>query len=50
VSQVAFSDQIAPAQSGQPILRVEDLVKHFPTDRGLLGSDAVVHAVDNVDL
>ena len=50
MSQVAFSDEIAPARPGQPILRVEDLVKHFSTDRGLLGSDAVVHAVDNVDL
>ena len=50
MSQVAFSDEIAPAQPGQPILRVEGLVKHFPTDRGLLGSDAVVHAVDDVDL
>ena len=50
MSQVAFSDEIAPAQPGSPILRVEGLVKHFPTDRGLLGSDAVVHAVDAVDL
>jgi len=50
VSQVAFSDEIAPAQPGQPILRVDGLVKHFATDRGLLGSDAVVHAVDDVDL
>jgi len=50
VSQVAYSDEIAPARPGRPILRVEGLVKHFPTDRGLLGSDAVVHAVDDVDL
>src|SRR6185436_3390958 len=29
---------------------VERLVKHFPTDRGLMASGAVVHAVDGIDL
>jgi oligopeptide/dipeptide ABC transporter ATP-binding protein len=50
VSQVLSSDELAPVQPGGPILRVEGLVKHFPTDRGLLSSGAVVHAVDGVDL
>ena len=35
---------------GGPILQVERLVKHFPTDRGLMASGAVVHAVDGIDL
>ena len=30
---------------GQPLLRVENLVKHFPIAKGLFGRDkAVVHA------
>jgi len=46
------SDAMAPAPvpGGEPLLRVEGLVKHFTTDRGLLGSGAVLHAVDGVDL
>jgi oligopeptide/dipeptide ABC transporter ATP-binding protein len=50
VSQVLSSNEVAPAQPGAPILRVEGLVKHFPTDRGLLSSGAVVHAVDGIDV
>jgi oligopeptide transport system ATP-binding protein len=50
VSQVLSSDELAPVQPGAPILQVDGLVKHFPTDRGLLSSGAVVHAVDGVDL
>jgi oligopeptide/dipeptide ABC transporter ATP-binding protein len=50
VSQVLSSNEVAPVQPGAPILRVEGLVKHFPTDRGLLSSGAVIHAVDGVDL
>jgi oligopeptide transport system ATP-binding protein len=50
VSRVALSDEVAPVQPGAPILHVEGLVKHFPTDRGFLSSGAVVHAVDEVDL
>ena len=35
---------------GQPLLRVENLVKHFPIAKGLFGRDkAVVHAVDGLD-
>lgn len=35
---------------GQPLLRVEKLVKHFPIAKGLFGRDkAVVHAVDGLD-
>jgi oligopeptide/dipeptide ABC transporter ATP-binding protein len=50
MSQVAVSDEVAAVQPGEPILRVEGLVKHFPTDHGFLSSGAVVHAVDGVDL
>ena len=50
MSQVLLSDDVAPVQPGAPILRVEGLVKHFPTDRGLVSSRAVVHAVDGIDL
>src|SRR5213078_5073732 len=50
VSQVLSSHEVAPVQPGPPVLRVEGLVKHFPTDRGLLSSGAVVHSVDGVDL
>jgi oligopeptide/dipeptide ABC transporter ATP-binding protein len=39
-----------PASATAPLLRVDGLVKHFPADRGLFGRDAVVHAVDGVDL
>jgi oligopeptide/dipeptide ABC transporter ATP-binding protein len=31
-----------------PVLEVENLVKHFPVGRGLVGSSATVHAVDGV--
>jgi oligopeptide/dipeptide ABC transporter ATP-binding protein len=48
--QLLFSDQVAPVAPGAPILEVTGLVKHFPTDRGLLGDGTVVHAVDGVDL
>jgi oligopeptide/dipeptide ABC transporter ATP-binding protein len=50
VSQVLSSDEVAPVQPGAPILQVEGLMKHFPTDRGLLSSGSVVHAVDGIDL
>jgi len=50
MSQVAFSDEVAPVQPGTPILEVDGLVKHFPTDRGFLASGTVLHAVDGVDL
>jgi oligopeptide/dipeptide ABC transporter ATP-binding protein len=50
VSLAVSSNDVAPVQPAAPILRVEGLVKHFPTDRGLLSSGAVVHAVDGVDL
>ncbi len=36
-------------QSGQALLRVENLVKHFPVRRGFLGRvSGVVHAVDGI--
>jgi oligopeptide/dipeptide ABC transporter ATP-binding protein len=39
----------APAPAAPPLLRVDNLVKHFPLPRGLFGrSHAVVHAVDGV--
>ncbi len=50
MSLAVSSNDVAPVQPAAPILRVEGLVKHFPTDRGLLSSGAVVHAVDGVDL
>ena len=50
MSQVLASDAATPAPAVEPILRVEGLVKHFSTDRGLMASGAVVHAVDDVDL
>ncbi len=50
MNRVLFSDEVVPVRPGAPILQVEGLVKHFPTDRGLLASGAVVHAVDGVDL
>jgi oligopeptide transport system ATP-binding protein len=50
VSRVLSSNEVAPVQPGGPILQVDALVKHFPTDRGLMASGAVVHAVDGIDL
>jgi oligopeptide/dipeptide ABC transporter ATP-binding protein len=50
MSQVLPTDAPTPVGPAEPILRVEGLVKHFPTDRGLMSSGAVVHAVDGVDL
>ena len=50
MSQVLSSNEVAPVRPGGPILQVERLVKHFPTDRGLMASGAVVHAVDGIDL
>jgi oligopeptide/dipeptide ABC transporter ATP-binding protein len=50
MSHVALSNEVPPVQPGDPILRVEGLVKHFPIDRGFISSGAVVHAVDEVDL
>ena len=39
-----------PVRNAKPLLRVENLVKHFPVERGLFGRDkAVVHAVDGLD-
>ena len=39
-----------PVKDAKPLLRVENLVKHFPVERGLFGRDkAVVHAVDGLD-
>jgi oligopeptide/dipeptide ABC transporter ATP-binding protein len=36
--------------SGTPLLRVENLVKHFPVNNGLFGRDkAIVHAVDGLN-
>jgi oligopeptide transport system ATP-binding protein len=48
--QAVVSDEVASVRPDAPILQVDGLIKHFPTDRGLLASDAVVHAVDGVDL
>jgi len=48
--QLLLSDDVAAVQPGAPILRVSGLVKHFSTDRGLLGGGAKLHAVDGVDL
>ncbi|MGH8866969.1 MAG: ABC transporter ATP-binding protein [Actinomycetes bacterium] len=43
------SDADGRASRGEPILRVEDLTKHFPVNRGLLRRQAgSVHAVDGV--
>jgi peptide/nickel transport system ATP-binding protein len=50
MSRVLVSDAGTRVRPGEPILRVEGLVKHFPTERGLMASGAVVHAVDGVDL
>ena len=50
MSQVLATDAPTPVGPAEPLLRVEGLVKHFPTDRGLMSSGAVVHAVDGVDL
>ena len=50
MSQILSSNEVAPARPGGPILQVDALVKHFPTDRGLMASGAVVHAVDGIDL
>jgi peptide/nickel transport system ATP-binding protein len=50
MSQVLPTDAPTPVGPAEPILRVEGLVKHFPTDRGLMSSGSVVHAVDGVDL
>lgn len=37
-------------KDAKPLLRVENLVKYFPVERGLFGRDnAVVHAVDGLD-
>ncbi len=47
-----MSAQAAPAadpQLNKPLVRVENLVKHFPAGGALLGRQ-VVHAVDGVDL
>ncbi|HUL84516.1 MAG TPA: ABC transporter ATP-binding protein [Actinomycetota bacterium] len=48
--QVQAVDRVAPVPAAPPILEVTGLVKHFSTDRGLLGSGATLHAVDGVDL
>ena len=50
MSRVLVTDAARPVSPAEPILRVEGLVKHFPTDRGMMASGAVVHAVDDVDL
>jgi oligopeptide/dipeptide ABC transporter ATP-binding protein len=50
VSQALSSDRATPMPSGAPILEVAGLVKHFPTDQGLLSSGAVLHAVDGIGL
>jgi peptide/nickel transport system ATP-binding protein/oligopeptide transport system ATP-binding protein len=42
-----IADQV---RNDKPLLRVENLVKHFPVQRGLFGrQSAVVHAVDGVN-
>jgi oligopeptide transport system ATP-binding protein len=50
MSKVQVGEPRTPVSPAEPILRVEGLVKHFPTDRGLMASGAVVHAVDGIDL
>jgi len=45
-------DGTAPAQRGEPLLRLRNVVKYFPITRGILIQRHVgdVHAVDGVDL
>jgi peptide/nickel transport system ATP-binding protein len=38
----------APVDPREPLLKVEDLAKHFPVRSGLFGTSAVVRAVDGV--
>jgi len=45
-----LSDEVAPMQPGATLLEVTGLVKNFRADHGVLGSDAIVHAVSGVDL
>ena len=40
----------APKNDTAPLLRVEQLVKHFPVSGGMFGKPRVVHAVDGIDL
>jgi peptide/nickel transport system ATP-binding protein len=40
----------AEAPDATPLLKVTDLVKHFPAGRGMFGKARVVHAVDGVSL
>ncbi|GMG85013.1 dipeptide ABC transporter ATP-binding protein [Paralimibaculum aggregatum] len=40
----------APGTEPQPILELEDLVKSFPVQRGLLGGGRLLHAVNRVSL
>jgi len=37
-----------PAPTGEPLLKVEDLTKHFPVRTGMWGGTSVVRAVDGV--
>jgi peptide/nickel transport system ATP-binding protein len=39
----------APARTGEPLLKVENLIKHFPVRGGFLGTKQFVRAVDGVD-
>ena len=42
----------APKRTGQPLLRLEGVKKHFPITRGIIRQKQIgaVHAVDGVDL
>ena len=53
MSTVTTSQEgVAPADRGEPLLRLRDVVKYFPISRGILIQRHVgdVHAVDGVDL
>ena len=34
----------------QPLIRVDEIVKHFPLNDKVFGSSGVIHAVDNVSV
>ena len=36
--------------NGEPIIRVDDVVKHFPVNRGLIRHHDAVHALDNLSV
>jgi peptide/nickel transport system ATP-binding protein/oligopeptide transport system ATP-binding protein len=41
---------VVPTVEAAPLLEIRGLVKHFPVTRGPIGRNAVVHAVDGVNL